>query len=306
MGGYLRGRVAAMIPVLIGVSVLVFAMAHLVPGDPVSVMTGGIASPETMARLRSQLGLDKPIYVQFLRYVSGVARGDLGRSIISNKPVTSLIEEAAPSTLQLTLAATVFAVVLGIPIGIIAAVWSRTWIDRAVMLFAVAGLSMPSFWIGLLLLYVFSLRLGWIPVTGQGGLNRLILPTVTLGYGAAAVIARLVRSSMLEILREEYIQTARAKGLSQGAVILRHALKNALIPTVTMVGLQMGRLLGGAVVVEQVFARQGLGRVAVDAILKKDFPVIQGVVLVSALGYVLINLIVDLCYAWLDPRISYE
>lgn len=305
MGRYLRRRALTALPPLVGVLILVFAMVHLLPGDPAQVMTGGVASAETIQRLREQLGLDDPLPVQFGRYVADLARGDLGRSIISNKPVGQVIAEEMPSTLQLTAAAMLVAVALGLPLGLIAAVGHRTPVDRAAMLFAMLGLSMPSFWLGLLLLLVFSLQLRWVPVTGQGGLERLVLPAVTLGVGAAAVIARLVRSSMLEVMREEYMQTARAKGLPPSAVLLRHALKNALIPTVTILGLQLGRLLGGAVVVEQVFARSGIGRVAVDAILKKDFPVIQGVVLVSAVGYILINLVVDLCYAWLDPRIKY-
>ncbi len=293
-------------PVLLGVSLLVFSMLHLVPGDPVRLMLSEFqTTPEQIERLRSQLHLDEPLPLQFGRFVWDASHGDLGTSIRTRRPVAVEIADNLPSTLQLALAGLVVAGVLGVTLGIVAAVNQRSSIELGSMLLALLGVSMPSFWLGLLLIFLFSLRLRIFPATGGGDLLHLILPAVTLGLGAAAILARLTRSSMLEVLRQEYVTTARAKGLLEWVVITRHALKNALIPVVTIFGLQFGQLLAGTFVVETVFARPGLGRLVIDGILNKDLPVVQGVVLVVATAYVVVNLLVDLSYGLLDPRIRY-
>jgi len=303
---YLQRQLLLAVPVVIGVSVVVFSIVHLLPGDPVLVMLSGAnATPEQVAELRSQLRLDDPIVVQYLRFLGRAAVGDFGRSIFSRRPVIDEIADQLPSTLQLAGAAILIAAGLGLTLGILAALRHNTWVDRLAMLVALGGVSMPSFWLGLLLIFVFSLQLGWLPATGQGGLERLILPAATIGLGYSAVVARLVRSSFLEVLGNGYIATARSKGLSERLVVLKHALGNALIPVVTIIGVQIGNLLAGTIVVETVFSRRGMGRLAVTAVLDKDYPLIQGVVLVSAIGYVLINLLVDLSYSIIDPRIRH-
>jgi ABC-type dipeptide/oligopeptide/nickel transport system permease component len=292
---------------LLGISIAVFLMMHLVPGDPAKMMLGELAvDKQAIANLRRQLGLDDPIPIQYWRFLKGALQGDFGRSILENQPVARMIWQVLPSTVELTLAGLGIAVLLGGILGVTAAVRQNTWVDNTSMVVALWGVSMPSFWMGLLLIFLFSLKLGWLPATGQGGAQRLIMPAFTLGYVAAAVIARLVRSSMLEVLRQDYVRTARAKGLADRLVIYRHALKNALIPVVTVLGLQFGALLGGAVVIETVFSRPGIGRLAVTSILSKDFQVTQGTVLMSAVFYTLVNLIVDVSYALLDPRIRYD
>ena len=307
MSSYVRTRLTLAIPVLLGVSVAVFAMLRLLPGDPAQIMLAESgASAERVAALRQQLGLDDPLPVQYWRFLTGALRGDLGRSIQSNRPVAQEIAGQLPSTIELTLAAMAIAIGIGIPLGLLAATHHNGALDYGAMALALGGVSMPSFWLGVLLILFFSLRLGWLPATGQGGLERLVLPAFTLGFGAAAIIARLVRSSLLEVLRHEYVTTARAKGLGPRVVLLRHALKNALVPVVTIVGLQFGALLAGTVVIETVFSRPGIGRMVVNAILVKDFPVAQGAILIIATTYVLANLLVDLAYAWLDPRVHYE
>jgi peptide/nickel transport system permease protein len=297
----------ALIPVLIGVSMLVFASLYLTPGDPLSAILGeAVVSKEQMDLLRAQYGFDDPVYVQYLRFAGRAIQGDLGRSLRYNQPVLQQIRDQLPATVQLTLAAMAFAVLLGVSLGVLAAIYHNTWVDFGAMLLALAGISIPTFWSGLILLLVFALELGWLPATGTEGWQRLLMPAFALGYGAAAIIARLTRSSMLEVLRQSYVTTAHAKGLPRHVVILRHTLKNALIPVITIVGLQFGNLLAGAVVVETVFSRQGIGRLLVDAILSKDFPTVQGTVLLVAVIYVVINLMVDLSYAVVDPRIRYQ
>jgi peptide/nickel transport system permease protein len=304
---YLIKRLLAAIPVLFGVSVVVFSMLHLVPGDPVKMMLSEFqTSPEQIARLRAQLHLDEPLPQQFGRFIWNALHGDLGYSVRSKRPVLMEIRDNLPSTAVLALAGMGIAVVMGVTLGVIAAVCQHSWFDTFSMLMALLGVSIPSFWLGLLLIFALSLRLGWLPATGGGDLWHLIMPAATLGLGAAAIIARLSRSCMLEVLRQEYITTARAKGLQEAWVILRHGLKNALIPVVTIVGLQLGQLLGGTVIIETVFARPGVGRLIVNGILEKDFPLVQGIVLVGATSYVLINLLVDMTYALLDPRIRYD
>jgi ABC-type dipeptide/oligopeptide/nickel transport system permease component len=307
MLAYVRGRLIAAVPVVLGVSIAVFLMLHLVPGDPISVMfADSPLPPEQIAMLRQQLGLDDPLPVQYARFIGKAVQGDLGRSIRTNRPVLQEILNQLPSTIQLTVAAMGVAVLVGMVLGCLAALGRNTWLDGVSMAVALLGVSMPSFWLGLMLIFLFSVALGWLPATGEGGLERLIMPALSLGLFAAAVIARLTRSSMLEVLGQEYVRTARAKGLRERVVVIRHALRNALIPVVTMVGLQAGILLSGAVVTETVFSRQGLGRLIVNGILAKDFPLVQGAVLFTALIYVLVNLAVDLAYAWVDPRIHYE
>jgi len=301
---YLVTRLLSVIPVLFGVSVVAFSMLHVVPGDPVKMMLSEFqTSPEQIARLRAQLHLDESLPQQFGRFLWNAVRGDLGYSIRTRRPVHTEILENVPSTIILALAGMGVAVGMGVTLGIVAAVRQRSWFDSGSMLVALLGVSMPGFWLGLLCIFVFSLKLGWLPATGGGDLWHLIMPALTLGMGASAIIARLSRSCMLEVLRQDYITTARAKGLRESLVILRHGLKNALIPVVTIVGLQLGQLLGGTVIIETVFARPGVGRLIVNGILEKDFPLVQGVVLVGATGYVLINLLVDVTYGFLDPRI---
>ncbi len=304
MSRFLLGRLAATIPVLLGVWFLVFMMLHLVPGDPVKIMLADFqTSPQQIELLRSQLHLDDPLPTQFGRFVANAARGDLGLSIRSKRPVRTEIADNLGSTLQLAIAALLIAIVLGVTLGMIAAVNQNGWLDFGPMLLALCGVSMPSFWLGLLMIFLFSLRLGWFPATGGGDLKHLVLPALTLGLSASAIIARLTRSSMLEVLRQEYMTTARAKGLRETRVVLRHGFKNALIPVVTIFGLQFGSLMAGTVIVETVFARPGIGRLIVTAILAKDFPMVQGIVLLIATTYVIVNLIVDISYGVLDPRI---
>lgn len=304
MSRFLIGRLAATIPVLLGVWFLVFMMLHLVPGDPVKIMLADFqTSPQQIELLRSQLHLNDPLPKQFARFVANAARGDLGLSIRSKRPVRTEIAENLGATLQLAIAALLIAIVVGVTLGMIAAIHQNGWLDFGPMLVALCGVSMPSFWLGLLLIFFFSLRLGWFPATGGGDLKHLVLPALTLGLSASAIIARLTRSSMLEVLRQEYMTTARAKGLRETRVVLRHGFKNALIPVVTIFGLQFGSLMAGTVIVETVFARPGIGRLIVTAILAKDFPMVQGIVLLIATTYVIVNLIVDISYGILDPRI---
>lgn len=306
MATYILKRLFAAIPILIGISALVFFSLKLVPGDPLTAIVGdGVISQEQAAELRAQYRLDDPVHVQYLRFVERAIQGDLGRSLQFKRPVVEEIRSQLPATLQLTLASMVVALTVGLSLGILAALRPGTWLDTVSMGLALAGVSFPSFWVGLMLLLVFSLALGWLPATGTEGFERLIMPAGTLGFGAAAIIARLTRSSLLETLRQQYVVTARAKGLDFGRVLAKHALRNAIIPVVTIVGLQFGNLLAGAVVVETVFSRQGIGRLLVTAILGRDFPLVQGVVLFVACVYVFVNLLVDISYAFIDPRIRY-
>lgn len=306
MGTYILKRLLAAIPILIGISALVFFSLKLVPGDPLSAITGdAVIGKEEADRLREQYGLNDPLHVQYLRFVGRAIQGDLGRSLQFKRPVIDEIGTQLPATLQLTAAAMLIALTVGLGLGILAAIRPHSLLDALTMGVAMAGVSFPSFWVGLMLLLIFSLALGWLPATGTEGIERLIMPAATLGLGAAAIIARLTRSSLLEVLQQQYIVTARAKGLSFVKVVFRHALRNALIPVVTIVGLQFGNLLAGAVVIETVFSRQGIGRLLVTAILGRDFPLVQGVILFVALVYVVVNLLVDLSYALIDPRIRY-
>lgn len=306
MYAYLLRRILVTIPVMFGVLLLVFSMLHLVPGDPVKLMLSEFqTNPEQIAIVRAQLHLNDPLPEQFGRYVWNAAHGDLGYSFRDRRPVSADIMDNLPATLELAIAGMLIAALIGVTLGIIAAIKQNSWADVGSMFFAMLGVSMPSFWLGLILIFAFSLHVHLFPAVGGSGFRGLVLPALTLGLGAAAIIARLTRSSMLEILRQEYVTTARAKGVREWRVIVRHALKNALIPVVTIFGLQFGQLLAGTVVIETVFSRPGIGRLIVDAILAKDFPVVQGVVLVIAVSYVVVNLLVDLTYVLLDPRIRY-
>lgn len=308
MLGYTIRRMLYIIPIMIGVSLIVFSIMHMMPGDPAYLILGeGVPfSPEAVEDFRRELGLHLPLHTQYLNFLKGALVGDLGNSVHLRAPVASILRNVIPMTLQLTLAGLSVAILLGVLLGVLAAVFHNTFIDFACMFFAIFGISMPIFWLGLLLMYVFAINLQWFPVSGMNAPYSLVLPAVTLGVRAAAVVARLTRSSMLDVLRQDYIRTARAKGLNERVVILRHGFRNALIPVVTMVGLQFGRLLSGAVVVETVFARRGLGLVAINAILGRDIPLVQGVVLFAALIFVLVNLAIDLSYSFIDPRIRYS
>jgi peptide/nickel transport system permease protein len=305
---YMLRRLLATIPVVFGVSLLVFSIMYLLPGDPMAAALqemGGV-SKETIQELRQQLGLDDPLWIQYTRFIGRVFRGDFGRSLFSRQPVIDAIKQQLPSTLELTIAGLGLAIVMGVVLGTLAAVWRSSWIDNLSMFLALIGVSMPSFWLGLVLIFIFTLNLGLLPSIGQGGIQRLIMPAFTLGVHSAAIITRMVRSSLLEVLNQEYMTTARAKGLGERIVILRHGLRNALIPVVTVIGLQFGGMMAGTVVIETVFARRGVGRLLVEAIIARDYPVVQGVIFLLATIYVLVNLLVDLSYGFLDPRIRYS
>ncbi len=306
---YLAGRVAQLVPVLFLISLIVFSIMHALPGDPVQLMLAGAESgsvtPERQDELRELMGLNDPLPVQYFRFVRGAVTGDLGTSVRFRSPVLDLILERFGSTLQLSLGGIFFAILIGMSTGIIAALKQGSWMDTLSMMVAYVGVSLPLFWLGLLLILVFSFRLGWFPPAGQEGLRSLVLPSITLGLVSAGVISRLTRSSLVEVLVEDYVRTARSKGLPARIVTLRHALRNAFLPVLTMLGLQFGAMLAGTVVTETVFSRPGLGRLVVNAILWKDYPLVQGIVLFMATTYVLVNLVVDICYAWLDPRIRY-
>lgn len=306
MLAYIQRQLLLAIPVLVGVSALVFFMLSYVPGqapDILALQSGAASSAEDLERIREQLGLNDPVIVQYGRFLGSALQGDFGRSIRSNQPVTEIIANAFPATLELAVAGTLIAIVVGILLGNLAAIFRGTWVDTVCMTIALVGWSVPSFWLGIIFILVFSVQLAWFPITGQGGLERLILPALTLGLAGTGIIARMVRTESLEQLSREYVTTARAKGLGESFVILRHVFPNSLIPVVTVIGLQFGRLLGGTVIVENVFARQGIGRVAVEALLDRNMPVLQGATLFLAVIFVLSNLVVDIAYGILDPRI---
>lgn len=304
---YIQWRILRGIPVLLGISFIVFMMLHLLPGDPVTAMLSesSAASAEAVELKREQLGLNDPLIVQYGRFLGDAVQGDFGQSILTNRDVTGAILEVLPSTLRLTFAAMGVAVVVGVVLGVLAAVRQNSWIDSFCMLFSLFGVSIPVFFLGILFIYVFSIRLNLVPVTSGGGASRIVLPAIALGLGSASIIARLVRTSLLEVLRQDYIQTARAKGLTERRTTIGHGLRNALIPVVTIMGLQFGALLGGAVITETVFARQGIGQLAVNAVIDRDFPMVQGTILLSATAYLVVNILVDISYAWLDPRVKF-
>lgn len=303
---YTLRRALVAIPTLIGVLVIVFAMVRLAPGDPAVLLAGEFADPATIQRIRERFGLDRSTPEQFVRFLTGLVQGDLGRSTRTNRLVTADLANYFPNTIELALAAIAVALIVGIPAGLLSAVRPNTPIDFGVTFLALLGVSMPVFWFGLLAILIFSVQLGWFPVAGRGTWAHLVLPAITLGLSSTAIIARMTRSSLLEILNQDYVRTARAKGLRGGGVVLKHALRNALVPVITVVGLQFGALLAGAVITETVFTWPGIGRLLVDSIRARDYPVVQGAVLLIAVSFVIVNLLVDLIYAFIDPRIRYE
>ena len=305
MLAYLLKRLVASVPTLLGVSLVIFSMVHLTPGDPVQIMLDVHASAEQVERLRHELGLDLPLPQQYLRFVWGAMHGDLGNSLKSGRPAVTEMLDRLPATLTLALAGMGIAIAVGLVLGVVAAARRDTWVDSLTMVIAMLGVSLPSFWIGILLIYVFGVKLQWLPVAGASTWRHLVLPAITLGTLASSVLARMTRSGMLEVLGSDYIRTARAKGLPDKVVLYRHALKNTLIPVVTIIGVQVGSLIGGTFIIEQLYAWPGVGRLAVGAIQARDYPLVQAIGLYVALGYVLVNLAVDLLYGLLDPRIRY-
>jgi len=303
---YLIRRLLLTIPVLLGVATLVFALIHLVPGDPAQSMLGEGASSEEIAQLRHSLGLDRPLLTQYRTFMVGLVKGDLGSSFRYGTPVTREIRDRLFRTMQLAVAAMGVAILIAIPLGIAAAVFRGTAIDHAAMTLALAGISMPNFWLGPLLAILFAVYLGWLPVSGTGGPANLVLPAVTLGAALAAILARMTRASLLEELRELYVLAARARGLSRLRAVVRHAFRNSLIPVVTIIGLQFGAVLTGTIITETIFAWPGVGRLLIQAINFRDYPLVQGCILFISLTYVMMNLITDLTYGILDPRIRYD
>jgi peptide/nickel transport system permease protein len=306
---FIAQRLSALIPVVLLVSAIVFGIMHILPGDPVQLMLAGAeagsVTPERMNELRRVLGLDQPVYVQYVRFVRNALRGDLGRSIRFESEVRKIVGEAAWYTFQLGVAGMTVALAVGLPLGILAALTENSWLDATCMFVSLLGLSMPLYWLGQLLIMSVAIRLQWLPAISGDQPIGIVLPALTLGFVSAGLISRLTRASLSEVLRHDFVRTARAKGQHERAVILHHALKNALIPVLTVVGLQFGGLLGGTVITEAVFSRPGLGTLIVKGILWHDYPLIQGAVLLMAVSYVLVNLLVDILYAWLDPRIHY-
>ena len=306
MLSYIARRVVLTLPVLFGVATLVFALIHLVPGDPAQAMLGDGASPEEIAQLRTRLGLDRPLAEQYGRYLKGLIRGDLGTSLRTQQPVTAQIAERLPATAELASAAMLVAVALALPLGLIAAVWRGTWVDQSAMALALVGISVPGFWLGPLLALIFAVELGWLPVSGRGTLAHLVLPAITLGSALAAILARMTRASVLEELREQYVVAARARGASRLRAVIAHALRNSLIPVVTILGLQLGAVLTGSIITETIFSWPGVGRLLIQSINFRDYPMVQGCILLIAVTYVTMNLLTDLVYGWLDPRIRFE
>ncbi|ELY2415637.1 glutathione ABC transporter permease GsiC [Salmonella enterica] len=306
MLNYVLKRLLGLIPTLLIVAVLVFLFVHLLPGDPARLIAGPEADAQVIALVRQQVGLDQPLHVQFWRYITHVLQGDFGTSMVSRRPVSEEIASRFLPTLWLTITSMIWAVLFGMAIGIAAAVWRNRWPDRLGMTLAVTGISFPAFALGMLLMQIFSVDLGWLPTVGADSWQHYILPSLTLGAAVASVMARFTRSSFVDVLSEDYMRTARAKGVSETWVVLKHGLRNAMIPVVTMMGLQFGFLLGGSIVVEKVFNWPGLGRLLVDSVDMRDYPVIQAEVLLFSLEFILINLVVDVLYAAINPAIRYK
>ena len=303
---YLVRRLLLTIPVLLGVATLVFSLIHLVPGDPAQAMLGDGAAPQDVAELRKSLGLDRPLLEQYVTFLRHAVTGDLGRSFRTGQPVTTMIVERVPATAELAIAAMIVAILIAIPLGVVAAVWRGTAADYGAMTFALAGVSIPNFWLGPLLAIVFAVELGWLPVSGRGTLAHLVLPAVSLGLALAAILARMTRASLLEELRELYVRAARARGVSRAVAVTAHALRNSMVPLLTIVALQFGAVLTGAVITETIFAWPGIGRLLIQSIGFRDYPMVQGCILLIAVTYVTVNLITDLMYGVLDPRIRLE
>ena len=303
---FLARRLVLTIPVLFGVATLVFSLIHLIPGDPARAMLGESASDADVAQLRARLGLDRPLIEQYGMFLRGAVRGDFGRSLRTGEPVTTQILDRMPATIELAGAAMLVAIGFAIPLGIVAAVWRGTAIDHAATTIALSGISIPNFWLGPLLALVFAIELGWLPVSGRGTPAHLILPAISLGAALAAILARMTRATLLEELREQYVLAARARGASRFRAVLRHAFRNSLIPVVTLIGLQFGAVLTGAVITETVFSWPGVGRLLIQSISFRDYPLVQGCILFISFTYVVMNLVTDLTYGFLDPRIRYD
>ncbi|HXV79119.1 MAG TPA: ABC transporter permease [Candidatus Binatia bacterium] len=306
MKRYFLQRALLLLPTLLGALTLVFFLIHLVPGDPVEVMLGETASAADKDELRRSLGLHQPLMVQYKSFLSGLLQGDLGRSLYEQSSVTDLIRIRLPATIELTLCAMAIAVIISLPLAILAAINPGSGIDRGALLFSLLGLSLPNFWLGPLLMIIFSIQLGWTPVSGRGGLDHLLLPSLTLGLGMAAILTRILRGSLLQVINEDYVRTARAKGLGEKQVWLKHALRNALLSAITIMSLQFGSLLAGSIITETIFSWPGIGRLTVQAIQTRDYPLVQGCVLIIAISYLLVNFLTDVFYRAVDPRISYE
>lgn len=305
MQSYIFKRLGHTILVMIGISIISFVFLQL-SGDPVGLILPQDATSQQIEDLRNKLGLNEPIFIQYLHFISNTLQGNLGRSLFSNEPVTDLILERLPATVELAVFSMGFALIIAIPIGIISALKRGTFIDTTSMVLALFGLSMPHFWLGIMMIMLFSVQLGWLPTSGRGSFAQIIMPATAMGISMVALFARLTRSTMLEVLGQDYVRTARAKGLSEYIVIGKHALKNAVLPLITMIGMEFGLLLGGAVIIETVFAWPGVGRLIVQAIMDRDYPVVQGAVMMLAMIFVIVNLLVDLTYHWLDPNISLQ
>jgi ABC-type dipeptide/oligopeptide/nickel transport system permease component len=306
MTRYILRRIVLTVPVLLGVATLVFALIHLVPGDPAEAMLGESASPGDVAELRARLGLDRPLLVQYGDYLTGLVRGDLGTSFRYNTPVTREILQRLGPTAELALVAMMVAIAIAVPLGVLGALYRGGPIDQAAMAVSLAGIAMPNFWLGPVLAIVFAVELGWLPVSGTGSWRHLVLPALTLGAALAAITARMTRASLVEELRELYVLAARARGLSRTRAVIVHALRNSLIPVVTIIGLQLGSVLTGTIITETIFSWPGVGRLLIQAISFRDYPLVQGCILLISVTYVSMNLLVDVVYAWLDPRIRYQ
>lgn len=307
MTQYLIRRLLQIIPVTLGILTLIFSLIHLIPGDPARAIAGENARAEDVQRVRAQLGLDKPLWQQYVDYLKGLARGDLGVSFRSGTKVSEEIKKRYPATIQLALGAMMIALLVAFPLGIISAIYRNSWIDNVARFFALIGVSMPSFWLGPLLIIAFAIHFTWFPVSGRDeGLKSLVLPALTMGLALAAILTRMIRVSLAEELNQLYVTTAVSKGVTKRAAIFKHALRNALIPVITVVGLQFGSLLTGAIITEQIFSWPGLGRLLIQAISTRDYPQVQASIMVIALTYIAVNLITDVLYAWVDPRIQYK
>jgi peptide/nickel transport system permease protein len=302
---YLLQRSLVLLPTLFGALSLVFFLIHLVPGDPIEVMLGETASAADKEDLRRSLALDQPLMTQYRSFLTGLLKGDLGRSLYEQTGITELIRARLPATLELTMCAMTLAIIISFPLAILAAVHKGSWIDRGSLLFSLLGLSLPNFWLGPLLMIVFAIQLGWTPVSGRGGLEHLFLPSLTLGMGMAAILTRILRASLLQVVNEDYVRSARAKGLSEKTVWLKHTLRNALLSVVTIMSLQFGSLLAGSIITETIFSWPGIGRLTVQAIQTRDYPLVQGCVLVIASCYLLVNFLTDIVYHLVDPRVTY-
>lgn len=306
MLNFLFYRLLSAVVVMLGVVTLVFLLIHIVPGDPIQVMLGETATATDLVALRQALHLEQPLLTQWITYLTGLLQGDLGVSLLSKEPIRDMLWQRLPATIELALAGLFVAVLIALPLGGLAAMRKDTLWDQGAMVFSLLGVSIPNFWLGPLLIILFSLILGWLPVSGREGIASLILPALTLGTALAAILARMIRATLLEVLSEDYIRTARAKGLAESTIVLHHALRNAALPIVTILGLQLGTLLAGAVITEIVFAWPGIGQLTVNAIKQRDYPVVQACVLLISLSYVSVNTFTDVLYAWLDPRVRYH